>query len=261
MQIRRVWVWFLLAVLCACSRQEPAAPKVAPTPPAVAPEPVRLPPPTLGRAQILAAIAEAASAAATGAPAGEEVARLAGRRFVLRLPFGCAGTSAGEASGWSYDPGTQALKLSVRPEAWTDAPWARQLFAGPKVEAIEGFWVKRPWIMTEACPAAMPPNAAPSAATPESVGLAQVFEAGDSRLQRRNGQAYSVTEKAGPDELPGASGFRLVLEGRVAASSAGPPVRCHSADPGQRPLCLLQIDLEKVAIEDARGRRFGEWTE
>uniref|UniRef100_UPI0035B48C5A hypothetical protein n=1 Tax=Phenylobacterium sp. TaxID=1871053 RepID=UPI0035B48C5A len=201
----------------------------------------------------------AAAAAAAGGAYPQEAAALGGRRFALRLPFGCAGPTPEAASGWSYDAGRQALKITVRPETWTDAPWARELAGTPETELIDGFWLRRPWMTTEACPA--PAVAAPGAApAEETVALVRVFEAGSSRVTRRGGRAYEVTEKVPPEPPPGEGGFRLVLEGRIAAPEDGRPIRCRSLHPDRRPLCLVLVDVDRVAFEAAGGRQFAEWS-
>jgi hypothetical protein len=276
---RRASVAAVLALAMGCSpKQEPAPPPPAESAPPPAPPPA---PPVLGRADLLEAVAQAASAAALGAPAPEGATALAGRRFALRLPFGCFGPTADANAGYAYDAEKQTLKVTVKPESWTDAGWARALVGTPQTEAIEGFWIRRPWIRSEACPAApaappagAAPPEAPSAkvdrsptpappparpATPERIGIARVFEAGGSRLPRRGGRAYEVTEKAPQEPTPGRGGFRLLIEGRIAQPEAGGPVRCRVVSPEQPPVCLILADIDRVAVEAADGRQLAEW--
>ncbi|MCR5872984.1 hypothetical protein LRS10_01485 [Phenylobacterium sp. J426] len=216
------------------------------------------PSPPLGRADLLAAVAQAASAAAAGAPAPEAAGALAGRRFSLRLPFGCAGPASDTWAGFEYDERREALRLSARPEAWTDQPWVRTLVATDGTESIAGFWLRRPWMLTETCPSVAP--VADAGGGEETVGLAQVFEAGGSRVPRRGGRAYQATEKLGREPPPGRGGFRLVLEGRVASPEARGPIRCLAPSADQRPVCLVMVEIDRVAFEDANGRRIAEWT-
>ncbi|MGA0604739.1 hypothetical protein ACO2Q0_01960 [Phenylobacterium sp. VNQ135] len=246
-----------LALLSSCGPREQAAPPEPAAPPQTAPTPPPTPP-VVGRAELLAAVAAAASAVAAGDPPPAAAGALAGRRFALRLPFGCFGPSPDAAAGYAYDATKQVLKLSARPEPWTDADWARELAGTPSTEAIEGFWIRRPWMAAEACPKAAPaPMIAPA---PETVGLAQVFEEGGSRLQRRAGRPYEATEKLETEPPPGQGGFRLALEGRVAAPAAGGgPIRCRAAHPDTPPLCLVLVDIDRVAFEDAAGRQLAEW--
>ena len=44
------------------------------------------------------------------------------------------------------------------------------------------------------------------------------------------------------------TGFHLIVEGRLGAFSDGRPVRCSSAGPDQRPLCVIRIRREYVAF-------------
>jgi hypothetical protein len=53
-------------------------------------------------------------------------------------------------------------------------------------------------------------------------------------------------------------GFRLVLEGRIVEGPSG-AVACRSDDPDRRPVCLVRVEFDRVAIEGAAGEMFGEW--
>ena len=241
------------------------APPIAP-PPAETAEPPVPPAPTLNRAGLLQAMDAAASAYAAGQTAGGS---LTGRRFVVRQAFGCAGGSppVGAAPGdglaaWSWGPRRKSLRLTLTPGDWTDSP----LLAGSadRWEAAEGFWISRPWLRADGCPGveghplASGPVAAPS---PQSVGLAAVFEEDGSRLGRRNGRAYEFTVRGEGDQAPAATvgGYRLVLEGRLAAFADGRALRCRSASSDQRPVCIGAVHLDRVAFETADGRILSEW--
>ena len=181
---------------------------------------------------------------------------------------------------YRYDAERGTLQLSAAPEIWTDAEWARALAGVGNVEAIEGFWFRRPWLRTENCPVVPPPPAdaaapagedvageaetqqaeAPPVAlppSPETLGVARVFEAGGSRLLRRGGRPYEVTRRTEPAEAPGPQGFRLVLQGRLSAASD--PIRCRSDSPDRRPICLLLVEFDRVAFEDPAGKTLAEW--
>src|SRR5690606_34571872 len=84
-------------------------------------------------------------------------------------------------------------------------------------DAVEGFWIPRPWSQADTCvtapgpvapasvasgpttPAAVAapeadapaPDASPTPSPERTAGLAAVFETGGSRLGRRQGQAYA----------------------------------------------------------------------
>ncbi|WP_334163572.1 hypothetical protein [Phenylobacterium sp.] len=241
--------------------------------------------------------ATAAYAAGGGSPASE--AALAGRQFRLRLPFGCLGVSPGtEPASWRYDAERGTLTLTARTVAWTGTPLARSLPEASAIEAVEGFWIPRPWLESESCPAlpvpppagepapdqtpaakALPPKAqaprpaaakAEPAAAPapaarplpspsaQTLGLAEVFREGGSRVFRRGERPYQVVEKSEPPTGPHV--YHLVLEGRIAAGADGRVVRCRAETADRRPVCLVTVEFDRVAFEDpAGGKVLGEW--
>lgn len=221
---------------------------------------MEIPKPTpLGRPELLAAVAQASDAFAAGRPAPEAVTQLAGRRFEVRLPFGCRGPVEAGALRYAWDADSRRLMLSARAEVLTKTPWAKALVDDAASEAIEGFWISRPWITSSDCPARAG-SADAFAASPETVGLVQVFEAGGSRLLRRNGRPYEVTLRLPENQTPPAAGYRLVLAGRIADTGEQPPIRCRAADADQRPVCLVQVELGRVAFESVDGEQHAEWT-
>lgn len=235
--------------------------------PAAEPPPPRLPAitPPLGRSDLLAATAAAADAYASGRSAVPTNAELVGRSFEIRIPFGCYGASPDESAAslrWNYDAEDKALRINATPEVWTDIPWVRAL-AGEQAEVVEGFWLPRPWSNAESCPTpearmALPPILP---APQQTVGLAQVFETGGSRVHRRDGKPYRTVEKVEPEALQATEGFRLVLSGRVGALPNGQPVGCHSAGAELQPVCLVVVEFDRVAIENpSSGEQLAEWT-
>lgn len=224
-------------------------------------EPVR--PTILGRAELIAAAAEAAAAyAAQRSPSANNIA-LAGRRFVLRLPFGCdrpaEDTKELGTAGWHYDAETQTLRAQVTPEVWTDTPWARAA-SSQTFEAAEGFWISRPWSTAETCPA-LPIAASPDqGAAPQTLGIVRFFEPDSSRAARRNGQPYRVSKKVVPEQAPGGDGLRLLIEGRLSVDPSRQPIGCWSANPDARPICVLNASFDRIAITDASGQTvYSEW--
>ncbi|MBI2248887.1 MAG: hypothetical protein HYU61_03250 [Brevundimonas diminuta] len=230
-----------LPLLTWCQRPpEPAAPADPAPPPTVVLDS------SLNRAALLAALTEAGTALADGQTRD---AALTGRTVSVRLPFGCGGEAAvaGEAGGLPrlVRNADGSLTLTVTPEdlgASALVPATRE-GAVDKWEAVEGFWIARPWSGLDACPAsaaltAPAPELAPSPAqtaikTPaegkttetktvddvaappivqleRSAGLAAVFETGGSRLGRRQGQAYIHVIRG----LRGRQGRPLRPEGR-----------------------------------------------
>ncbi|WP_312596319.1 hypothetical protein [Brevundimonas sp.] len=249
-------------LLVGCQRQaEPPATQSAPS---EKPAPVVAvgPAPILDRAALLQAMDVAASAYAAGRDPGG--ATLAGRRFVVRQTFGCAEsvvTPPDGVAGWSWGERRQTLKLNLAPADWRASP----LLAGGADgwEAAEGFWLPRPWLRQDGCSGVLSDPAAADTppASPQTVGLAAVFEEGGSRLGRRNGRAYEfVVRTAGdaPTTAP-VGGYRLVLEGRMAAFADGRAIKCRADGPDQRPICIGAVQLDRVAFEDAAGQMLSEW--
>lgn len=274
----------LSPLLAWCDRAPEAPP---------APAQTASPPPTvvldsdLNRAAVLAALNEAGSALADGRTID---APLTGRTVSVRLPFGCQGPDATTAPGWPRlirNP-DQTLTLSVMPEdllGTTFAPAVTPGAADPW-DAIEGFWIPRPWSQADACapalnamasgPATPAPDPAPEGDEPDAsapqtrpalplertAGLAAVFETGGSRLGRRQGQAYAYVirgdKKAAP--APAAAGYALRLEGRLIAFADGRAIHCRQTSPDQRPACIAALRLDRLAFEDgATGALLSEW--
>jgi len=267
---------------------EPAQP--APAPPTAETAPTRLPtlpPPALGRSEVLLALDAASSAYAAGQP--ETAENLAGRRFAIRQAFGCPGSPwSGDGgdegrAGWKWNAKKTVIELSLRPADWTEAP----IMGGDNHwEAVEGFWLVRPWLRAEGCPAAAPaaegaekpaeaakaaekpaasaaagPAKAPAAPapSPQTAGVAAVFEHGGSRVGRRNGKAFSFTIRGDPAPEPPPAGYRQVLEGRFVAFPDGNAIRCQAASPDRRPLCVVAAEIDRIAFEDAEGKVLSEW--
>lgn len=251
-----------LLVLGACQREE-AAPAPTPAPAATTPVVSVAPSPTLDRASLLEAMDLAASAFAAGREVGG--ASLAGRRFVVRQTFGCGGPAPAQANAseglpaLTWGEGRQSLKLSLAPGDWSQSA----LIAGDAEtwEAAEGFWLALPWLRAEGCPAAQGDPLAQGQASLQTMGLAAVFKEGGSRTGRRNGRAYEFTVRGEGDQptVAPARGYRLVLEGRMAAFADGRAIRCRAASPDNRPVCIGAVQLDRVAFEDADGKMLSEW--
>jgi hypothetical protein len=267
-----------LAVLAltGCNRKapDPVATDVQTETPTTTSEPaapaVPAPRPVLTRGDLVSAAGQAASAFAEGkAPSTADP--LVGRSFAVRVPFGChgpipAGGSQAEGDGlaaWTWGPDRKSIELRMTPSEWTGSAMLAKAGAPEKWEAVEGFWIPRPWLASETCPAvkADPLQTGASPASPQTVGLAAAFEAGGSRLGRRNGRAYehSVRMKGDTPLTPSESGFRMLLEGRVASFPSGRAIECSAPGPDQRPVCIIAIQLDRVAYEDANGSTLSEW--
>jgi hypothetical protein len=147
------------------------------------------------------------------------------------------------------------------PADWKSAAIITHSGVSEKWEAIEGFWIPRPWLMSDSCPAAGgDPLQTAVPASPQTFGLAAVFEAGGSRVLRRAGRAYRfiVWEKDAP-LVPPKNGYRLLLEGRIESFPSGHAVECQASNPDERPVCVVATRLDRVAFETAHQEVLAEW--
>lgn len=219
------------------------------------PQPAQVSDVLLQRADLIR-LASAAADAAAGGPKLED--DLAGRRFVIRIPFGCGGPAADAEApfGWSYDREQQTLRVRVTPQQWAEVPWVAGRLQQREVESVEGFWLPRPWTRSEACPAQQQASPGERAS---SLGIAHFFAAGSSRVGR--GEALELVERIPPEELRAGAGFLLLLEGRVARVPGGEEtVLCHSTGAYERPICLVAAEFDRVAIENpATQQTLAQW--
>ncbi len=247
----------------APSRQPPIAPAPDAQPPAAVLPPVTTTPPPLSRTDLILE-AEARAAAAPGAPAAGRDP-LADRRFSVRIPFGCQGPQIGAGAAQAHyevDAERRTLKLVARPVDLASHPLVTQSPDAETIEAVEAFWIPRPWTRTDTCPPRRdrPASATPTPPSPQTLGLATISEAGASRLRRRAERPYELVRKAPDDEpLPLASSYSLVLEGRLATFPTGRVIRCWSESSEHRPICLYAVALDRVAFETPDGQLLAEW--
>ena len=251
---------------CPRNAEEPAPPAQ----PIETPTIPQIPTPAataLTRANLLDAARRAGSDYASGT-APEGVDALVGRTFSIVNPVGCSGPAAGlpaEAAdglarvAWNGD--RTVIQFSLAPGNWTDS--ALITGANGNWEEVEGIWLTRPWLETEACPVVRsdPLQSAAAAPTGQTVGLAIVHSQEGSRLDRRNGRAYAHAlrgENEAPAQWP-EGGLRLRLEGRVVGFPGGQAFRCRAAGPDAAPVCVAAVQLDRVALESPSGEALSEW--
>ena len=265
------------------------------------------------RRQLLLAVNEAASAAALGIDDGSQQSSLMGRQFILRIPIGCDGESDA-TTGFIYDEDNQRLTLKAVPELTladvdkvrpvpeevpAPAPSAEEQSADDsaaiggadanssavsaptltKIEAVNGFWISRPWILAESCPietefvgsttedaSSEGPKAddkygVSSEDEPTSngidetpnVAIAHFFTARDPRVGRRDGSAYRITKRVTEDERPDPKSLRLVLRGRLGQMPDGKTIQCSKGTAKERPRCIISASFDRVSFENANG--------
>lgn len=285
--------WIALASLCllpGCQdraerdrEQVPAAGSL-PSPPALS-----VTQPLLDREALLLAVAQAASDAATGRADQEVQRKLDGSRFELRLRFGCAPQPAtGEVSsrGWAFDEKRRILSWRIEPEIANDASLVQAL-GGGDYEAVEGFWIHRPWLLRAACPV-VPADAAEAEANAEAeiaaeaktktpaernevsppstipsprIGIAQFFTKTDPRTHRRDKRAYTTTKVLGEGEVPGNEGYDLVISGRLRRPEGGRVIACRSDNTTSPPSCIIWAEFDNVAIQSpGNGEIIAKWS-
>ena len=185
----------------------------------------------------------------------------------MRVPFGCKGPkpAGDEEPGighWSWGADRKTIRLSMQPAEWKNAAMFAQAGADQTWEAVEGFWIPRPWLTSEGCPAVRTdPLRTDATTSPQTAGLAAVFDTGGSRIGRREGRAYRFTVRPdgdGPIAEPTA-GYRLLLEGRVAAFPSGGAIDCRASGPDERPVCVVATRLDRVVFETPDGAVLAEW--
>jgi len=250
---------------------EPVAVRQVAAAPAAAREPVVPPTPgnsVLARADIMTLAAQMADAVASGQAIPKAVADAAGQRFELRLPFGCGGPAGAESDAamrWRYDETDKALRVHVAPVVWTRADILDAAGQATAADAVEGFWIARPWTASEACPATRD-NPAPDGTEPvtlpgQTLAIAQFFDGDGARQGQRNGKPYETVVRLQPDELQAERGFQLRIAGRIADIPGQGPVSCRQpAGAEQRPICVVGVTMDEVAIDNPRtGKTLATW--
>lgn len=256
---------FLLGRTTAPPPLHPAI-TVAPVPvaaPVVAKTPMAR---TLSRADIIAIANAAADAASSGSKLPDSVNAADGSRFEINLPFGCNGPAledSREPLQWRYDTKSSSLRISVAPTEFDTGEWLEDASSSAgssdastaQQQAIEGFWIARPWSSRETCETGTAP-AAPlgvdAVTLPgQTLGLAQIFTVEDTGNARRGGKPYESVKRVVEKDLKIDQGLRVRLRGRVARFPGGSMIRCRQpVSKEQRPICLVAVAFDDVAIEN-----------
>jgi hypothetical protein len=265
----------IVAVLAITLSHEPTAPmqpvvpKASSVPAAVrAQSAIAAAPPPLTRAELIQGAAQAAGTFAAEGKLPDSVDSLVGRRFSIRIAFGCGGTFAGNGmaqASVTFDAIKQTVILTARPGVWTGLPLLQGLGDAASIEAAEGFWLPRPWSSDDACP----PNTvylAPATPTPpaaQTVGLVQLFTGDSSRAGRHADHPYEFRRKIPSDDTSMLGhAYRLVLEGTIIGYSNDHGLHCWMESPEHRPLCLYAVTFDHVAFQDdVTGDILANWSD
>jgi hypothetical protein len=254
-----------LATACKPTAEPATVNQPAAVAPALAASPVVEAP--MDRVGLLQAVAKAASAAALGQDDVAVQRSLDGRRFEIRLRFACPGPAREAESPLSaaFDEKTNILRVRAAPDVSRDDPFVATL-GGADVEAVEGFWLRRPWLVGDGCPV-LPVPSTPEATNDEGstddstsakavlaqpgvqrVGIAQFFSTSDARTGRRDGRPYEVTRALAADAQPSAQGYALILSGRLRQLPDGRVISCKTQFGDAPPPCLVSATIDRVAI-------------
>ena len=239
--------------------------------------------PPMDRAALLLATVGAASAIGLGRDDSDEQRRLDGNAFELRIRFGCGGASPppqGNKGSFAvrYEAKDRTLRIRAAPDLTLEDPVIKQLASEP-VEAVEGFWLRRPWLLEDGCPAALPEAQADvpvqeGASRPEDdtvaravsapryqrIGVAQFFTDADSRTGRRDKRPYETTKILAEDEQPSRDGYNLVLSGRLRKLASGRVIACQVQSRDIAPDCVISVEFDRARIENPETRQtIAEW--
>lgn len=286
-----------VAVLAACHRQPGADPNADADPVLNLPS-IAKPQPPIDRAGLLAAVSQAASATAAGTEMPKSVRSLDGRQFEVRIRFGCGGPSADLEErwlGWSFDADEGRIRVRATPTVSIDDPLVERI-SDEGIEAVEGFWIMRPWLLAPACPAsaAVRPSIADQqsqateddmqdehrqtrpakapvdpadqpvwprlpAAAPR-IGIAQFFTREDPRSSRRDMRPYQADHRLGEGEALSTQGYNLVLSGRLRALPGRGVIHCIARSADTPPECIVSAEFLRVWIEQPETRKvIAEW--
>ncbi|HEY8593008.1 MAG TPA: hypothetical protein VIL42_09130 [Sphingomicrobium sp.] len=230
----------------------------------------------MDRAALLAAVAQAASASTLQQDDSAAQRALEGKQFEVRIRFGCSGPAQDldrAELGWTYDGENRVLRVRAMPTLGSDDTLVETIAAEP-IEAVEGFWLPRPWVLQAACPVPAQRQGAngesvpaqseadrPAVTTSPRIGIAQFFTADESRTARRGGRPYQATQTlaAGATDV-GQQGFDLILSGRLRAVPGGRVIRCVGSGGNRPPDCIIGAQFDRVRIEEPRTRELiAQW--
>jgi hypothetical protein len=245
------FVTFAVAVGCSRPPHEPEQTNAAEKPAPPAPEIKPVSENVLDRQAVIVAALRAATAAALGTDDRNAQQELKGRKFAVRLRFGCPGITNPSRTA-TYDPKEQVLRVKVQSDMTGEKLPASDLLRDDHEGGI-GFTFGKPWLLTAGCPS---PAFATMADAEPTIILAQIFTAEESRAQRPVG-TYQLTKTLKPEDAP-QQGLDLVVSGRFAELSDGRMIHCAASD--GPPACIVSGKIARVTVENPQnGEVLGEW--
>ena len=154
----------------------------------------------------------------------------------------------GQISVEIYNP--PGSTLSDNQQTWSMNDWgfADSLAMKP---TLKGFWISRPWSLSEICPEntgeVAVPDARPVTLPGQTLAVAEFQADGSARAPR----SFDAVKRYAPEQLNTSRGFRLRLVGRLDKLPDGRPVRCmQPAGSEQRQICVVAVAFEELRIEN-----------
>ena len=231
----------------------------------------------LSRRELLLAAAEAASDYAAGVNDTERQRELDGQPFSLAIRF-CTGDPDAALFRSSFDEESRVVRLEVRPDINASSLLFQQL-KERAIEAVEGFWIRKPWLLEPACPTMAP--AGPTTETPNAevggepgtetmqeqaegrpqwvqrVGIAEFHDQTSDRSARRGNRPYEVTKRL--PEGAGMGAVDMVIQGRLRALTTGKVIVCGGGSATMPPSCIISARVDTVSLRQTGGDVLGEW--
>jgi hypothetical protein len=245
------------ALLAACTKErQPAAANSSnqvQAPTAVEKEAAALPLAGLDREHLLVAMMQAATRAELGSEDEEAERRLKGRRFELRMRFGCPGTADARRS-WTYDQAAGALRVKVVPDELAAISLANEATDAGDSSRPRGFLIANPTRLSAGCPAKA--YAAIADTTALRFAIAPLPAASATRAAGLL-DSYEIVKKIAADAAP-AQGLDLVIRGRLDSAGNEPVVQC--APSGGAVECRSTATIDTISILDpSADRLIAEW--
>lgn len=210
-------------------------------------------PAALDRKQLLVAMLDAATGAVLGEPDEAAQQALKGRRFELRMRFGCDGEIDARRS-WRFDEAAGALRVNVTPDSFAAAAKPGEGLTDDGHSPL-GFVIARPNLLRSGCPAADYAAVTPSSAL--RFGLLPLHVTNAPRDEALL-PSYAIVKKIAPDAVP-TQGLDLILRGRLDSEGDAPVIVCV---PSTNAIdCRATATFETISIEDpSNGRLIAEWS-
>lgn len=159
------------------------------------------------------------------------------------------------------------MRVRAAPDLTRDNPRIAAI-GGESIEAVEGFWMRRPWLLNSGCPvtpqlpaaAAVRQQGEPDVSD-QRVGIAQFFTATDPRTARRDGRPYEATKVLDEGAQPSRQGYDLVLAGRLKKLASGRVIVCRTSGVETPPECVVSAQFDRVRIDTPDGKTtLAEWS-